>query len=122
MGKVPYEKDVTVHWHQKGKALTACGQPWLSFWDEDPGDSWNRGSLPYGESTTTDTKVTCQTCLEARYMVKRTEMEEIASRITLFGVKKPKIKVKKIDHNTIAKRVAAVVVAELAKQGVHYAN
>lgn len=107
-----------VHYHQKNKALTACGRPWLSFWEKDPPRDWYRGSLPHGESSTTDSKVTCQECLEARYKLKSKELEELHSRIDIFwvGKKKPKRKSetqKAVDTAAIGKRVAAFVVAEL---------
>jgi len=116
MGKKPYDKDITVHWHQSNKALTACGQPWLVFWGDTDPESYHRGQLPYGESSTTDAKVTCQTCLEARYNIKKQEMEALAERIDIFWEKKKRKVVKpKPDHNLIAKRIAAIVVSELNK-------
>lgn len=113
-----------IHYHQKNKALTACGRPWLSFWDEPPENNWSRGSLPYGESSTTDSKVTCQECLEARYKIKSKELEELHERIDIFwDGKRPKKKVtaKKFDKSAFAivfgKRMAAFALSELKNLG-----
>lgn len=120
MGKKPYGKEV-VHWHQTNKALTACGQPWRIFWGDEEPESYSRGSLPYGESTTTDARVTCQKCLEGRYNVKKAEMEALYERIDIFWKTPQKKKIDKkpkLDHALISKRISAVVVSELSKLGV----
>lgn len=82
VGRIPYDKKIKVHFHRNFMALTACGRSWREFWG--PNDDPDTGRMPYGEATTTDAKVTCQECLEARYNEKKRELEALEVRIDVF--------------------------------------